>query len=627
PAQREKDRHEQDLRRVRTKFLGSAVLSAVILLGSLQGVPLPGPPGSFLFNLSLFVLATPVQFWAGAQFYRGTWAGFKHGYADMNTLIAVGTSAAYFYSAFAVFFPSVIRAVDPQVSVYFDTSAMIVTLVLLGRWLEARAKSRASDAIKKLMALQPKTARVERQGQEREIPVSEVVAGDTVLVRPGERIPVDGTIREGSTSVDESVITGESMPVDKKPEEGVLGASINKTGFFKMTATRLGKDSVLAQIIRLVEEAQGSKAPVQRLADRVAAVFVPVVIGIAVLAFLFWWGWGASLVSLPASPFLFALLIFIAVLIIACPCALGLATPTAIMVGTGKGAEMGILIKGGETLEQVQKLDTLLFDKTGTLTWGTPEITDVLVESEVRIDPDRLLVLAASLEKGSEHPLAQAVVREAERRGLKTLPVSDFKALPGFGVQGTVEGKTVALGNLKLMQDRGTEISGFQDRIQALARKGKTPMVFSVDGKAAGLIAAADQVKPHAREAVANLQAMGLDVVMISGDNEYTARAVGAELGIREVRYEVLPEGKAEEVDKLKSQGRCVAMVGDGINDAPALAKADVGIALGSGTDIAMEASDITLMNRDLNAVPGAIELSRKTLSKIRQNLFWAFFY
>jgi P-type Cu+ transporter len=624
----EEEHHAGELRQIKFKFISSAVLSAVIMLSGMQTtIPfLPNAESPF-FHMWLFVLATPVQFWAGWQFYKGAWAGLKHGYADMNTLIAVGTSSAYFFSAFATFFPASLHFLKEGVAVYFDTSAMIIALVLLGRWLEARAKSRASSAIKKLMGMQSKTARIEREGEEVEIPIAEVVPGDTVIVRPGEKIPVDGTILEGTAVVDESMITGESIPVEKDAGKDVFGASINKTGFFKIRATHLGKDSVLSQIIKLVEEAQGSKAPVQRLADKVAGIFVPVVIGIALVAFIFWWGMGETVVTLPTDPFIFALMIFISVLIIACPCALGLATPTAIMVGTGKGAEMGILIKGGETLEQAQKLDTVIFDKTGTLTWGQPEVTDVFIATDSKFSVDRLLTLAASLEKGSEHPLGQSIVKEAERRNLKLMPVADFATRPGFGVQGQVDGLNVSLGNLKMMQDDAVDTSALTARIEEMARQGKTPMILSIGNDATGIISSADTVRPNAKEVIKRLQSMGLEIVMITGDNTHTAQAIAKELHIDRVLAEVLPAGKAEEVKKLKQDGRFVAMVGDGINDAPALAEANIGIAIGSGTDIAMEASDITLMTKDLHAVPDAIELSKQTMRKIRQNLFWAFFY
>lgn len=611
-------RRRDETRRLKFKLIFSAAACGLIFLGQMRG-GLPFFPDSDGNLLWLFLLATPVQFWAGWQFYRGAWKGFQHNAPDMNTLIAIGTSAAYFYSVFAVFFPSSLALAGQDAGIYFDTSAIIITLVLLGRFMETRAKGKASEAIKKLMGLQPKIACVERDGKEMEIPVQEVRKGDIVCVRPGEKIPVDGVIREGSSSVDESMITGESIPVDKRPGEEVIGGSINKTGFFKMRASRLGKESVLGQIVKLVEEAQGSKAPVQRLADKVAGVFVSAVVAFACLAFAAWWLWGGS--------FQFALMIFISVMIIACPCALGLATPTAIMVGAGKGAEMGILIKGGETLERVRELDTIVFDKTGTLTQGQPQVTDVFVDPESNISAEAMLVFAASLEKGSEHPLGQAVVAEAKSRGLKLKKNSDFKALPGFGVQAMVEGRSVGLGNLKLMRAMNVDISEVKERAEETARQGKTPMILSLEQRAVGVIAAASSLKPRAKQAVERLQRAGLEVMIVTGDNQYTARAIADELGIHNVMSEVLPGDKAAMVKKLMEDGRFVAMVGDGINDAPALAQANIGIAIGTGTDVAMEASDITLMSGDLNAVADAIELSKKTMRTIRQNLFWAFFY
>ncbi|MBT6854700.1 MAG: copper-translocating P-type ATPase [Nitrospina sp.] len=607
-------RHLKHLAQLKQKLILSGLISLAVMFFSMQS----------LFdiawkNVLLFVLATPVQFFCGWQFYRGAWSGFRHCYADMNTLIAVGTSSAYFYSIFATLF---------HVSeVYYDTSVMIITLVLLGRWMEACAKHSASSAIKKLMGLQPKTAHVERDGKELEISVDDLVMGDIVLVRPGEKIPVDGILTNGQSSIDESMLTGESVPVEKKSGDEVIGASINKTGFFKMQVTRMGKDTLLAQIIHLVEQAQGSKAPVQRLADKIAAIFVPVVIALALLAFAFWWGFGDSLGPLPTSPFLFALMIFISVMIIACPCALGLATPTAIMVGTGKGAEMGILIKGGEALEQAEKLDTIVFDKTGTLTSGKPEVADVLLSPGAVLDTDNLLVLAGSLEKNSEHPLAQAVVSEVKKRGLRFKALADFEALPGFGVQGTIEDKNIFLGNMKLMEEKKIDFSRVRDDLEKLTGQGKTPMILSVDGNVEGIITTIDALKPYAKETVHHLKMMGLKVMMVTGDNRKTAQAVARKLEIDDVVAEVLPAQKRDEIMKQVAQGRKVAMVGDGINDAPALAESTVGIALGSGTDVAMEASDITLVTSDLRAVPQAIELSRKTLAKIRQNLFWAFFY
>ena len=624
----EEEKHRQETRRLTLKLVFSACASILIMTGSMRDTLgfLPQWESS-AYHLLFFLLATPVQFWGGWQFYKGTWTGLRHGYADMNTLIAVGTTVAYAYSVFVTFFPSTLKVFGPQVPVYFDTSVMIIALVLMGRLLEARAKSRASGAIKKLIGLRPKTARVEREGRELDIPVEQVVHDDILLVRPGEKVPVDGTLVEWPTTIDESMITGESMPVEKQVGDSVVGGSINKTGYFKMRATRLGKDSVLAQIIKRVEEAQGSKAPVQRLADRVAGIFVPAVITVAVFAFVIWWVWGSSLAALPTDPFLFAMIIFISVMIIACPCALGLATPTAIMVGTGRGAELGILIKGGEILEQAQKIDTVVFDKTGTLTLGQPEVTDIAIPPDEDMNDIKLLSLAASLETGSEHPLGEAVVAAANKRDIILPPMQDFKVLPGFGAQARVDGHEVVIGNRKLMEEAGLDLSSVETELEVWTREGKTPMLVQVDGRLGGVIAAADQIKPHAKEAVARLKRQGMKVVMITGDHARTARAVAEVLGIDEVLAEVLPGDKANEVKRLMDQGRFVAMVGDGINDAPALAQAHIGIAMGSGTDIAMETSDITLMSQNLNAVADAIELSRSTLNKIKQNLFWAFFY
>ncbi len=613
-------RYLKNLAELKLKLIFSGLTSLVVMFLSMSAL---FNIESNTLNITLFILATPVQFFGGWQFYRGAFNGFRHGYADMNTLIAVGTSAAYLYSVWVTFFPSLVGFSE----VYYDTSVMIIALVLLGRWMEARAKHSASSAIKKLMGLQPKTAHVEREGRELEISVEDLVQGDVVLVRPGEKIPVDGILVEGQSSIDESMLTGESVPVEKKSGDEVIGASLNKTGFFKMRVTRMGKDTVLAQIIQLVEQAQGSKAPVQRLVDKIAGIFVPVVIGLALLAFAFWWGFGNAFGPLPTTPFLFALMVLISVMIIACPCALGLATPTAIMVGTGKGAEMGILIKGGEALEQAEKLDTIVFDKTGTLTCGKPEVADVLLSPTSVLDADHLLVLAGSLEKKSEHPLAQAVVAEARKHNLRFETVVDFEALPGFGVQGKIDGQNVFLGNIKLMQEQQIDFSSMSDELEKLSGQGKTPMILSVDGKIEGIITTTDKLKPHAKECVHRLKKMGLKVMMVTGDNRKTAQAVARQLGIDDVISEVLPSGKRDEIRKQMAEGRKVAMVGDGINDAPALAESTVGIALGSGTDVAMEASDVTLVTSDLQAVPQAIELSRQTLAKIRQNLFWAFFY
>ena len=618
----DEERYLKHLAELKLKLIFSGLTSLMVMLLSMQGESLFNIQLQTL-NITLFILTSPVQFYCGGQFYRGAFTGLRHGYADMNTLIAVGTSTAYFYSAWVTLLPGLSASLD----VYYDTSVMIITLVLLGRWMEARAKHNASSAIKKLMRLQPKTAHVERAGKELEVSVEELTMGDVVLVRPGEKIPVDGILIEGQSSIDESMLTGESVPVEKKSGDEVIGTSLNKTGFFKMRVTRMGKDTVLSQIIQLVEQAQGSKAPVQRLADEIAGIFVPAVIGLALLVFAFWWGFGDSFGPLPTTPFLFALMIFISVMIIVCPCAFGLATPTAIMVGTGKGAEMGILIKSGEALEQAEKLDTIVFDKTGTLTFGKPEVADVLLSPAAVVDADRLLLLAGSLEKQSEHPLAQAVVLEAKKHNLRLETVSEFEALPGYGVQGKIENKNVFLGNVKLMQEQKINFSSMSDDLNKLVIQGKTPMLLSVDGKLEGLITTTDKLKPYAKECVHRLKRMGLKVMMVTGDNRKTAQAVAQQLDIDDVISEVLPSGKRDEIRKLMDEGRKVAMVGDGINDAPALAESTVGIALGSGTDVAMEASDITLVTSDLRAVAQAIELSRRTMAKIRQNLFWAFFY
>ena len=602
----------QELRGIRNRFIVAVVFAALVM--ALMWAPeFAGKP------YLLWALATPVQFWAGWRFYRGAWGALKHKTADMNTLIAVGTSAAYFYSMVAVLFPALFTINGMEPDLYFDTSAMIIALILLGRFLEARAKEQTSEAIKKLIGLRPKTALVIRDGKEREIPVDDVQLGDLVLVRPGERVPVDGVVRHGYSSIDESMITGESMPVEKKVGDRVIGGTINKTGSFQFEATRVGKDTTLARIIRLVEEAQGSKAPIQRLADVVASYFVPIVIGIAILTFIIWYFVG------PAPSLTFAFLNFIAVLIIACPCALGLATPTAIMVGTGRGAEHGVLIRSAEALERSQQITTVLMDKTGTLTRGEPRVTDVIAAPPW--SKEEVLRLAASAEHGSEHPLGEAMVKAARERRLKLLSVSDFKAIPGHGVEALVEDKRLLLGNLRLIKERGLSLNGLEKEAERLWAKGKTVMFLGIDGRIAGVIALADTIKPSARAAVRALHKMGIEVAMLTGDNRRTAEAIAKEVGIDRVLAEVLPEHKAQEVKKLEAEGRVVAMVGDGINDAPALAQADVGIAIGTGTDVAMETGDITLISGDLMGIVTAISLSKRTMRTIKQNLFWAFAY
>ncbi|MBA7563389.1 Copper-transporting P-type ATPase [subsurface metagenome] len=542
----------------------------------------------------------------------------KIGY-KVSRLVAVGTSAAYFYSMIAVLFPSLFAAAEVELGLYFDTSAMIITLILLGRFLETRARGQTSEAIKKLIGLNPKTALVIRDGEEREISVEDVLVGDLILVRPGERVPVDGIIREGYSSIDESMITGESIPLEKKAGDEVIGASINKTGSFKFEATRVGKDTTLAQIIRLVDEAQGSKAPIQRLADVIASYFVPIVIGIATITFIVWYFAG------PSPALTYAILNFVAVLIIACPCAMGLATPTAIIVGTGKGAEHGVLIRSAETLERSHKIRAVLLDKTGTLTQGEPRVTDIIALPSS--SQDEILRLAASAEHGSEHPLGEAIVKAASEKKLKIASAKDFNAIPGQGIEASVEGKKLILGNLRLMSEKSLSLNGLRGEAEQLRAKGKTVMFLGIDNHIAGIIALADTLKPNAKAAVDGLHNMGIEVMMLTGDNQRTAEAIAQQVGIDRVLAEVLPEHKAQEVKRLQQEGKVVAMVGDGINDAPALAQADVGIAIGTGTDVAMETGDITLIRGDLTGITTAISLSKRTMRTIKQNLFWAFAY
>ncbi|MHB1005178.1 MAG: heavy metal translocating P-type ATPase [Chloroflexota bacterium] len=610
--------HRREIETLRNKVVVAGVLGVLILIGSFRSL-FPWIP-AFLGNwYVLWALATPVQFWSGWQFYRGAWGAAKHSTTNMNTLVAVGTTAAYLYSVAATLFPDFFAAEGLMPEVYFDTGAIIVALILLGRLLEARAKGQTSEAIKRLMGLQAKTARVLRDGQETDVPMEDVRVNDVVVVRPGEKIPVDGVLVEGHSAVDESMVTGESMPIEKSAGDTVIGATLNKTGSFRFRATNVGKETMLAQIIRLVEDAQGSKAPIQRLADVIASYFVPAVMVIASLTFVVWLTLG------PAPAFTYALLNFVAVLIIACPCALGLATPTAIMVGTGKGAENGVLIRSAEARDTAHQGKVVVLDKTGTLTQGKPVVTDVLVADG--IDANDLLRAAASAERGSEHPLGEAIVARAKELGLALGDAQDFRAVPGHGIEATVGGRQVLLGNLRLMEERGYSLDGLTQRAQGLAQDGKTPMFIAIDAKPAGLIAVADTLKPNSKAAVRALRQLGLEVVMLTGDNQRTAAAIAREAGVDRVVAEVLPEDKANVVKKLQAEGRKVAMVGDGINDAPALAQADVGIAIGTGTDVAMEAADVTLIRGDLMGVVTAIDLSKRTMRTIRQNLFWAFAY
>lgn len=585
------------------------------------------PGGNFLppyFGIISLILTIPVQFIIGAGFYKGMWSSLKMKTFNMDSLIAIGTSTAFFYSLinfilYMISKGSILGLDGAKIpDLYFETAAFLITFVVLGKWLEAKAKGKTSDAIKKLMGLQAKTARVIRDGKTLDISIDEVIHGDIILVRPGEKVPVDGVITKGSSALDESMVTGESLPVEKHEGDTVIGATINKTGSFEFQATKIGSETTLSQIIRLIEEAQGSKAPIQAFADRISAYFVPVVIGLAILTLITWLLLGASLS--------FALMAFTAVIVIACPCALGLATPTAIMVGTGKGAEHGILIKGGEPLEAAEKIKAIVFDKTGTLTNGKPEVTDILSFSST--DEDDILQISASLEKSSEHPLAEAIYNYADEEGVDLDEVIDFKAIPGHGVEGKINGKKYFFGNRRLATDVvGLDIDKINRKMSRIEEEGKTVMILTSEKEILGVIGVADTVKETSKEAVEKLKKMGVDVWMITGDNQRTANAIAKEVGITNILAEVLPEDKANEVKKLQESGKVVAMVGDGINDAPALAQANLGIAMGSGTDVAMEAGGIVIIKNDLRDVVKAIELSKETMGKVRQNMFFALFY
>lgn len=620
----DKERKEKEIKNLWNRFTISAIFTVpllIIAMGSMiaekLGMMLPSSIDPMMhpriFAVIQLALVLPVVITGRKYFIVGFKALFKRS-PNMDSLIAIGTSAAFLYSLFSVFR---ILADNKGYELYFESAGVILTLITLGKYLESVAKGKTSEAIKKLMGLAPKTAVIIRDDKEVEIPIDEVEVGDIVIVKPGEKLPVDGIVTEGVTSVDESMLTGESIPVEKTAGDKVIGASINKNGSIKYKVTKVGKDTALSQIIRLVEEAQGSKAPIAKLADVISGYFVPIVISLAAIGAISWYIYGESGV--------FSLTIFISVLVIACPCALGLATPTAIMVGTGKGAEYGVLIKSGTALETAHRIKTIIFDKTGTITEGKPKVTDIITTED--IDKDYLLQVAASAEKGSEHPLGEAIVRGAEEKNLAIKKLEQFKAIPGHGIEVSIDGKNILLGNRKLMVERNISLENLEETSHRLAGEGKTPMYIAMEGRLSGIIAVADTVKENSKKAIEKLHAMGIEVAMITGDNKRTAEAIAKQVGIDRVLAEVLPQDKANEVKKLQAGGHKVAMVGDGINDAPALAQADIGIAIGSGTDVAMESADIVLMRSDLMDVPTAIQLSKKTIKNIKENLFWAFGY
>lgn len=604
--------------KLRNHFLGAIILAAIIFFASMPHW-FPFMPSWLQSPLVLWLLATPVQFYFGWPFLSGAWKALRHRQANMNTLVSLGTLAAYFYSVLASIFPQLFLRAGLKPELYFDTSAFIIALILFGRMLETKAKSRTSGAIQRLIALKPKTARVVRDGREIEIPVEEIRVGETIVVRPGEKIPVDGVIIEGQSSVDESMLTGESLPVDKKPGDQVIGATVNRSGSFVFQATQIGEDTVLAQIIRLVEQAQLSKAPIQRLADKVAGVFVPAVMAVALLTFFIWLFFG------PEPGLTRALLNMVSVLVIACPCALGLATPTAILVGTGKGAERGILIKGGENLERAHRLSAVVFDKTGTLTKGEPSVTDIIPLNNW--NERDVLEAAAIAEQRSEHPLAKAILKEAQNRGLSLKPVDDFQLFEGLGVEVTYGERRIAVGSLNFLKEKKIDLTKLDGVINQLLSEGKTLAGVVFNEEIVGLIALADTLKETSLEAIKKLKAMGIELFLVTGDTRQAAEALARQIGLSNVSYEKRPEDKVKIVHELQEKGHVVAMVGDGINDAPVLAAADMGIAIGTGTDIAIEAADIVLMTGDLQAVARAIELSRQTMKTIKQNLFWAFIY
>ncbi|WP_079914379.1 heavy metal translocating P-type ATPase [Paenibacillus sp. 32352] len=615
------DHKQKEITAQKRKLWVSAILSVPLLWAMVSHfsftswIYLP----DFLMNPWVqLALATPVQFIIGSQFYVGAYKALRNKSANMDVLVALGTSAAYFYSLYLTVQWALGTSGHHAPEMYYETSAILITLILLGKLFEVLAKGRTSEAIKKLMGLQAKTALVIRDGREVSIPVEEVIAGDIVLVKPGEKIPVDGEVLDGISSVDESMLTGESLPVEKKAGDSVIGATVNKNGSLRIQATKVGKETALAQIIKVVEDAQGSKAPIQRVADRISGIFVPIVVGIAIVVFLVWY------FAVVPGDFASALEKAIAVLVIACPCALGLATPTSIMAGSGRAAEFGILFKGGEHLESMHNIQTIVLDKTGTVTKGKPALTDVRI---VGMDEREALQLIGSAEKQSEHPLAEAIVEGIREKGLELFEPEKFEAVPGYGIRAIVTGKEILVGTRKLLEREGVSYAEALKEMEQLEAEGKTAMLIAIDGRFAGMVAVADTIKETSREAISRLKQMGIEVIMITGDNERTARAIANQVGISRVLAEVLPEGKADEVKKLQAEGKKVAMVGDGINDAPALATADVGIAIGTGTDIAMEAADVTLMRGELTSIPDAMVMSKKTMANIKQNLFWALAY
>ncbi|WP_428911088.1 heavy metal translocating P-type ATPase [Niallia sp. Krafla_26] len=612
------DYRENEIKKQQRKFIISAILSFPLLwtmVAHFSFTSFIWVPDAFMNPWVQMALATPVQFIIGKKFYVGAYKALKNESANMDVLVVLGTSAAYFYSVYLAI--ASIGSHGHTVGLYFETSSILITLIILGKLFEAKAKGRSSEAIKKLMGLQAKTATVIRNGKETMIPLEDVVTGDILLVKPGEKVPVDGEVLEGTSALDESMITGESVPVDKSVGDQVIGATINKNGFLKIKAIKVGRDTALSQIIKIVEEAQGSKAPIQRLADKISGIFVPIVVGIALLTFVIWYFWGDP------GNFAQALENLIAVLVIACPCALGLATPTSIMAGSGRSAEYGILFKGGEHLEMTHKVNTVILDKTGTITNGTPVLTDVVTNE----DETEFLSLVGSAEKQSEHPLAQAIVEGIKEKSIPFKDVTEFENIPGYGIKAIVDGSEVLIGTRRLMNKYNVEIDHVMEEMEDLEKQGKTAMLTAINGTYAGLVAVADTIKETSQAAIKRMKEMGLEVIMITGDNKQTAEAIAKEAGVDQVIAEVLPEGKAEEVKQLQAQGKKVAMVGDGINDAPALAMADIGMAIGTGTDVAMEAADITLIRGDLNSIPDSIFMSHKTMQNIKQNLFWALAY